>query len=161
MMTLRFRFGFAIALLSSFAAVAPFAAHAQSWPSRPLKLVSPFPPGGSTDILARLIAPKLSEAYKQSVIVENRPGAGGVVGSDLVAKSPPDGYTLLISSIASQVIAPVVQKTPYEPLRDFTHIALLGGPPTAFAVGPALSNVKDLKAFIALAKAKPNAIGYA
>lgn len=159
-MTTGSRIRFAAALLALPAALAQVTAQAQSFPSRPLKIVAPFTPGGSTDNLSRLLAQKLSEAYKQSVVVENRPGAGGVVGSDQVAKSAPDGYTLLLSSLASQVIAPVVQKTPYDGLRDFTHIALLGGPPTALVVGPSLAEVKDLKAFIALAKAKPNSIGY-
>ncbi len=159
-MKFEFRSGFVIAAVSLCAAVAPMLAQAQSWPSRPLKLISPYTPGGSTDNLGRLLAQKLSEVYKQSVIVENRPGAGGVVGTDLVSKSPPDGYTLLISSLATMVIAPVVQKTSYDGLRDFTQIALLGGPPTALAVGPALAEVKDLKAFVALAKAKPKTIGY-
>ena len=154
------RIRFAAALLALPAAFAHVTAQAQSFPSRPLKIIAPFTPGGSTDNLSRLLAQKLSEAYKQSVVVENRPGAGGVVGSDYVAKSAPDGYTLLLSSLASQVIAPVVQKTPYDGLRDFTHIAVLGGPPTTLVVGPSLAEVKDLKAFIALAKAKPKSIGY-
>ena len=135
-------------------------AQAQSFPTRPIRLIAPFTPGGSTDVLSRMLAQKLSDAYKQNVIVENRPGAGGVLGSDMVAKSPPDGYNLVLSSLASQVIAPVVQKTPYDGLRDFTHVAVLGGPPTALVVGPALAEVKDLKAFITLAKSKPNSIGY-
>jgi tripartite-type tricarboxylate transporter receptor subunit TctC len=151
---------FAAALVASAVVFAPAAAQAQAFPAHPLKIVAPFAPGGSTDNLSRLLAQKLSEAYKQNVIVENHPGAGGVVGSEQVAKSAPDGYTLLLSSLASQVIAPVVQKTPYDGLRDFTHIAVLGGPPTTLVIGPSLADVKDLKAFIALAKAKPNAIGY-
>ena len=154
------RIRFAAALLVLAAALAHVTAQAQSFPSHPLKIIAPFTPGGSTDNLSRMLAQKLSEAYRQSVVVENRPGAGGVVGSEYVAKSAPDGYTLLLSSLASQVIAPVVQKTPYDGLRDFTHIAVLGGPPTTLVVGPALAEVKDLKAFIALAKAKPNSIGY-
>jgi len=159
-MTTGSRIRFAAVLLALPATFAHVTAQAQSFPSRALKIVAPFTPGGSTDTLSRLLAQKLSEAYKQSVVVENRPGAGGVVGSEQVAKSAPDGYTLLLSSLASQVIAPVVQKTPYDGLRDFTHIAVLGGPPTTLVVGPSLAEVKDLKAFIALAKAKPNSIGY-
>lgn len=152
---------FALVLVALFAAIVPPAAQAQSWPSRPMKFVAPFTPGGSTDNLSRLLAQKLSATYKQSVIVENRPGAGGVVGSDLVAKSAPDGYTLLLSTLATLVIAPAIQKTtPYDGVRDFTHIAMLGGPATTMTVGPALAEVKDLKSFIALAKAKPGTIGY-
>jgi tripartite-type tricarboxylate transporter receptor subunit TctC len=135
-------------------------AMAQAWPSRPLRLVAPFAPGGTTDTLSRLVAQKLSDAYRQPVIAENRPGAGGVIGSELVARATPDGYLLLISSLASQVIAPVVQKTPYETLRDFTHLAILGGPPTAMGVGPALPEVRDIAGLVALAKAKPGALSY-
>ena len=125
-----------------------------------MKFVAPFTPGGSTDNLSRILAQKLSVVYKQSVIVENRPGAGGAVGSDLVAKSAPDGYTLLLSTFATHVIAPAIQKTPYDGLRDFTHIAMLGGPPTTLSVGPGLAEVNDLKSFVALARAKPNTIAY-
>jgi tripartite-type tricarboxylate transporter receptor subunit TctC len=154
-----------IALLSVVAAKSANAQTAstgagQAWPNKPLKIIVPFTPGGTTDNLARILAQKLSEAYKQNVLVENRPGAAGVIGSDAVAKAAPDGYTLLLSSLASQVIAPVVQKTPYDGLRDFTHIAILGGPPTALSVGPALPDIKDLKSFIALAKSKPGSIAY-
>lgn len=153
--------GLTLVLVALFAAIVPPAAQAQSWPSRPMKFVAPFTPGGSTDNLSRLLAQKLSAIYKQSVIVENRPGAGGVVGSDLVAKSAPDGYTLLLSTLATLVIAPAIQKTiPYDGVRDFTDIAMLGGPATTLTVGPALSEVKDLKSFIALAKAKPGTMGY-
>jgi tripartite-type tricarboxylate transporter receptor subunit TctC len=155
------RFLALIAVIATLGALLPQGAMAQAWPSKPLKIIVPFPPGGTTDNLARLLAQKLSEAYKQNVLVENRAGAAGAIGSDVVAKSAPDGYTLLLSSLASQVIAPVIQKTPYDGLRDFTHIAILGGPPTAIAVGPGLPDIKDLKSFIALAKAKPNSIGYA
>ncbi len=153
---------FVSVLVALLSVLAPGSASAQAaWPTKPLKIIVPFPPGGTTDNLARLLAQKLSEAYKQNVLVENRAGAAGVIGSDVVAKSAPDGYTLLLSSLASQVIAPVIQKTPYDGLRDFTHIAILGGPPTAIAVGPGLPDIKDLQSFIALAKAKPNSVGYA
>ena len=159
-MTSGFRNVVTLALVAVLSAVVLPAAQAQSWPSRPLKIIVPYTPGGSTDNLARQLAQKLSGVYKQSVVVENRPGAGGVVGADLVAKAAPDGYTLLVSTLATHVIAPVIQKTPYDGLRDFTHIALLGGPPTTLTVGPALAETKDLKSFVALAKAKPNTIGY-
>jgi tripartite-type tricarboxylate transporter receptor subunit TctC len=97
---------------------------------------------------------------KESFVVENRAGAGGVVGSEFVAKSPPDGYTLVISGIASHVIAPLLPGgTPYDPLKDFTHIALIGGPPAVFAVDPKLP-AKTLKEFVALAKSKPGKLTY-
>jgi tripartite-type tricarboxylate transporter receptor subunit TctC len=142
------------------ALAASFALEAQEWPARPVKIVAPFSPGGSADTLGRIVAQKLSEQLKESFVVENRAGAGGVVGSEFVAKSPPDGYTLVVSGIASHVIAPLLPGgTPYEPMKDFTHIALLGGPPAVFAVKPALP-AKTLKEFVALAKEKPGKLTY-
>jgi tripartite-type tricarboxylate transporter receptor subunit TctC len=109
--------------------------------------------------LGRLVSGKLSEALGQNFVVENRPGAGGVVGSDIMAKSVPDGYVLAVSGIASHVIAPLVSNAPYHPLKDFTHVALIGGPPAVLAVHPSLP-ARDLKAFIALAKAQPGRLTY-
>jgi len=101
---------------------------AQSWPAKPVRILVPFAPGGTADTLGRLAAQKLSEALKESFIVENRPGAGGTIASDIVAKAAPDGYTLVVSSVASHVIAPSLPRgVPYDPLKDFTHIALFGG----------------------------------
>jgi tripartite-type tricarboxylate transporter receptor subunit TctC len=135
-------------------------AFGQDWPARPVKIIVPFSPGGSADTLGRLVAGKLSEQLKESFIVENRGGAGGAVGSDLVAKAAPDGYTLVVSGIASHVIAPhLPQGTPYDPQKDFTHIALFGGPPAVLAVHPSVA-AKNVKEFIALAKAKPGALSY-
>jgi tripartite-type tricarboxylate transporter receptor subunit TctC len=132
-----------------------FALHAHAWPDRPVRIIVPFAPGGSADLLGRLVAQHL----KGSFVVENRPGAGGVLGSELVAKAPPDGYTLVVSGIASHVIAPALpQGTPYDPVNDFTHIALFGGPPAVLAVNPSLE-AKDLREFVALAKAKPLSYG--
>ena len=134
-------------------------AFGQSWPDKPVRIIAPFAPGGSADTLGRLIAQKLTESLKETFIVENRPGAGGALGSDLAAKAAPDGYTLVVSGIASHVLAPAIQGTPYDPLRDFTHIALFGGPPAVLAVNPALK-VKDLREFVKLAKSKPKALSY-
>src|SRR5205085_8482258 len=101
------------------------AAAAQPYPARPVKIIVPFGPGGTADTLGRLVAGKLSEQLKESFVVENKGGAGGIVGSELVAKSQADGYTLVVSGIASHVIAPLLPGgTPYDPLKDFTHIAL-------------------------------------
>jgi tripartite-type tricarboxylate transporter receptor subunit TctC len=148
------RFPLALAAL-----VLSFAASAQPYPSKPVKIIAPFAPGGSADTLGRLIAQKLTEQLKESFVVENKPGAGGVLGSELVSNAPPDGYTLLVSGIASHVIAPQLpQGTPYDPLKDFTHIALLGGPPAVLAVTPSLP-AKNLKEFIELAKTKPLSYG--
>jgi len=137
-----------------------FTALAQTYPARPVKIIVPFGPGGTADTLGRLVAAKLSEQLKESFVIENKGGAGGVVGSELVAKSAPDGYTLVVSGIASHVIAPLLPGgTPYDPLKDFTHIALFGGPPAVFAVNPALP-AKTLKEFVQLAKEKPGALSY-
>ena len=137
-----------------------FAAPAQNYPSRPVKIIVPFGPGGTADTLGRLVAGKLSEQLKESFVIENKGGAGGVVGSELVAKSPADGYTLVVSGIASHVIAPLLPGgTPYDPLKDFTHIALFGGPPAVFAVNPNVP-AKTLKEFVQLAKEKPGALSY-
>jgi len=132
----------------------------QSWPARPVKIVVPFAPGGTADTLGRTVALKLSEQLGESFVVENRPGAGGALASAEVAKAPPDGYTLVVSGVASHVIAPALPNSvQYDPLKDFTHIALLGGPPAVFAVNPSLP-AKDLRELVALAKAKPKSIFY-
>jgi tripartite-type tricarboxylate transporter receptor subunit TctC len=132
---------------------------AQAWPVKPVRVIAPFPPGGSADTLGRLVSGKLSESIGQNFVVENRAGAGGVIGSESVAKSGPDGYTLLVSGVASHVVAPALSKVPYDPLRDFTHIALIGGPPTVLAVHPSLP-ARDLKAFQSLARAQPGQLTY-
>jgi tripartite-type tricarboxylate transporter receptor subunit TctC len=134
--------------------------NAQEWPSRPVKIIVPFAPGGSADTLGRIVAQKLSDQLKESFVIENRGGAGGAVGSELAAKAAPDGYTLVVSGIASHVIAPLLpQGTPYDPMKDFSHIALFGGPPAVLAVNPKLP-AQNLKDFVALAKAKPGTLSY-
>ncbi len=136
------------------------AAAAQVWPSKPVRLIVPFAPGGSADTLGRLVAQKLSESLKQTFVVENRGGAGGVIGSELVARAPADGYTLLVSGVASHGIAPALSKEfPFDPLRDFTHIALFGGPPGVLVVHPGVA-AKDLREFVALLKAQPGRVSY-
>ena len=133
---------------------------AQSYPARPVRIVAPFAPGGTADTLGRIVATKLTESLGQTFVVENRAGAGGMVGSELVSKGAPDGYTLVVSGVASHVIAPALSAKPqFDPIRDFTHIALFGGPPAVFAVHPSLP-VKDLKAFVALARSKPRELSY-
>ena len=105
-------------------------AQAQSWPNRPVKIIAPFAAGGAADTLGRIIADHLSTAFRQQFFIENRGGAGGAVGAQAGAAAEPDGYTLVISSIASNVISPVFNAhAGYDGLRDFTHIAYLGGPP--------------------------------
>ena len=135
-------------------------AGAQAWPARPVRMIVPFAPGGSADTLGRMVAQKLADNLKQPFVVENRPGAGGVIGSELVAKAAPDGYTLLVSGVASHAVAPALAAgTPYDPLRDFTHIALFGGPPAVLVVNPSLA-AHDLHQFIALARANPRALSF-
>jgi tripartite-type tricarboxylate transporter receptor subunit TctC len=132
---------------------------AYAWPDKPIKIIVPFAPGGSADTLGRLVAQKLAEQLKASFVVENRAGAGGTIGSDLVAKAPADGHTLVVSGIASHVIAPMLpQGTPYDPVRDFSHIALFGGPPAVLAVHPSVL-AKDLREFVLLSKTKPLSYG--
>ena len=136
-------------------------APALGWPTKPVRIVVPFAPGGSSDTIARSLALRYGDIYKQTFIVDNRPGAGGTVASAQVARSAPDGYTLVISSLASQVIAPVVQKNvAYESLKDWTHIALLGGPPTLIMVHPG-HEARDFKSFVEWARKRSGGVPYA
>lgn len=148
------------AILASFVA-APAIAQAQPapWaPARPVRLVVPFPPGGATDVVARLVAQRMGTALGQTVVVENRAGAGGTVGSDVVAKSAPDGHTLLVSNIASQGVGPSVYRTiPYDAMRDFTHIALLAAIPNVLIVN-ADRPVANVAEFVAWARRDPGGI---
>jgi len=147
----------AVALACSLGAGA---ACAQAWPAKPVRIVVPFAPGGTADTLGRLVAQRLAESFKENFVIENRGGAGGVIGSELVAKAAPDGYTLLVSGVASHCIAPALSRNfPFDPLRDFTHIALFGGPPGVLVIHPSLP-VRDLKEFIAYAKAEDGKLAY-
>jgi len=133
---------------------------AQAWPTKPVRIIVPFAPGGTADTLGRLVAQRLTESFKENFIVENRAGAGGAIGSDLVAKAAPDGYTLVVSGVAHLCILPALSKTvPYDPMRDFTHIALFGGPPGVLVIHPSLP-AKDLRQFIAYAKAEGGKLSY-
>jgi len=133
----------------------------QAYPAKPVRVVVPFPPGGANDIAARIILPKLSEQMGQSFIIENRVGAGGTVGSAVVAQSKPDGYTLLIQTVASHVSnAHLYTKLPYDPLRDFTGITPLSMLATVLTVHPSMPP-RSVKEFIALAKKRPKEIVFA
>jgi tripartite-type tricarboxylate transporter receptor subunit TctC len=132
---------------------------AQDWPARPVRVVAPFPPGGSADTLGRVVAERLSARFSQNFVVDNRAGAGGTVGSELVARSAPDGYTLLVSGIASHAIGPAMGKVPYDPVASFTHIALFGGPPIVAVVNPGVE-AKNLAELVAAAKALPQGMSY-
>src|SRR5688500_5661211 len=130
------------------------------WPADPVRIIAPFAPGGSADTLGRIVAQKLGESFKQSFVVENRPGAGGAIGSEVVARAAPDGYTLVVSGVASHAIAPSLPRgTPYDPLKDFTHIALFGGPPAVLVVNPSVP-ARDLREFVALLKKEPDKCSY-
>jgi tripartite-type tricarboxylate transporter receptor subunit TctC len=136
----------------------PGVARAQAWPPRPVRVIVPFPPGGTTDFIARLVSGRLATAFGQSFVIENRAGAGGTVGSDLVAKSPPDGLALIVSNIASFGVGPSVYRSmPYDSVRDFSHIALMAEIPSVLVVNAA-SPVRSLADFIAMAKARPGAV---
>jgi tripartite-type tricarboxylate transporter receptor subunit TctC len=132
---------------------------AQAWPSKTIKLVVPFPPGGSTDLLARRLGEKLSVALGQPVVVENKPGAGGTTGADGVAKSPADGYTLLMGVTGSNAIAgSLYPKLPYDPLKDFAPISEVVSAPLVLAVN-ASSPIKTVNDYIAAARARPMTFG--
>ena len=156
-------------LLCSTLAVAATAevAHAQGtaagtkpYPARTIRFVIPFSAGGFSDILGRIIGQKLSESVGQPVIMDNRPGASGNIGAELVAKAPPDGYTLLINSI-NYVINPGLIRPPFDPIRDFAAVSLIAsGPPLVLAVHPSMP-VKSVKELVALAKARPGELNFA
>ncbi len=136
-------------------------ASAQVYPTRPIRLVVPFPPGGTTDILARAAAQKLTESMGQSVIVDNRPGAAGNIGSDIVAKSAPDGYTLLMCTVSTHAINPnLYAKIPYDHINDFAPVVLVAAVPNVLEVNPSLP-VHTVADLIKLAKSKPGAINFA
>jgi tripartite-type tricarboxylate transporter receptor subunit TctC len=130
------------------------------YPQRAIKMMVPFPPAGATDIVGRIVAQKLGERLGQSVVVENRPGAGGSIGSDLVAKSAPDGYTLLMATSSTHSIGPALQKLPYDPIKDFAAITHVADVPNVLVVSPKLpvANVKEL---VAYARANPGKLNFA
>ena len=133
----------------------------QAYPSRPLRFIVPFPPGGSTDIYARSLGPRLAEALRQQVVIDNRPGAGGALGADLAAKAAPDGYTIWLGQTNNLAIGPALRtQNSYDPVRDFSPLTLLMKAPQVLVVnaGSPLTSVKDL---IAAAKAKPGTLTFA
>jgi tripartite-type tricarboxylate transporter receptor subunit TctC len=136
-------------------------AHAQSYPAKPIRIIVPYAPGGTSDILARQIGPKLTEAWGQPVIVENKPGANGNVGADFVAKSAPDGYALLLTDLGGLVIsASVYPKLPFDPSKDFSPVAMVSYSPHVLAVHPSVK-ANSVKELIALAKANPGKLNFA
>lgn len=137
-------------------------AHAQDapYPGKTVRMMVPFPPGGGTDLLGRVIAQKLTESMGATFVVENRAGAGGVVGADVVAKARPDGYSLLIVSASHSINPSMYKKLPFDTVRDFAPITTLAGGPNLLVVHPSIP-AKTTKEFIALAKARPGLIAYA
>jgi tripartite-type tricarboxylate transporter receptor subunit TctC len=136
------------------------AVHAQSYPSKSIRYVVPYAPGGSTDIVARVLALKLSEAMGQQVVVDNRPGAGGAIGADIVAKSPPDGYTMVTAVTSIMAINQFLyRKLPYDPEKDFAPVTQVGSLPLILVIHPSLP-AKNVREFIAIAKAKPGQLNY-
>jgi len=134
--------------------------HAQNYPAKPVRVIAPFPAGGSSDLVARIVAQKMGEATGQQFIVDNRPGAGGTLGTELAARAPADGYTLVIGNFAPLAVNPHLQrKLPYDPVRDFTSISLLAVGTTVLVVHPSLP-VKSVKDLVALARARPGQLNY-
>jgi tripartite-type tricarboxylate transporter receptor subunit TctC len=142
-------------LLAAPALCLAAAARAQSWPTQPIRMVVPFAPGGLTDLGARLLAPKLSEAFGQPVPVENRPGAGSAIGAEYVARAAPDGHTLFLTTVSSQAIVPAMNPAVrYDPLRDFTPIIYAGRVPLVLLVNPQ-SPARDVRGLVRELKAEP------
>ena len=162
-MRIRLRAAALALCLGAFAA--PAFAQPPAWPNKPVRIVVPFAPGGTTDILARALAPELGKAFGQTFIVENKPGAGGNTGADLVAKSPPDGYTLLMGTVGTQAINPALYpKMPYDAVKDFVPITLFAGVPNVLVINPAKAaayKITDVKSLIAYAKANPGKLNMA
>ncbi len=132
---------------------------AQAYPAKTVRVVIPWPPGGSNDAVGRIVMQKLGEGMGQQFVIDNRPGAAGSIGSDLVAKAPPDGYTLMVHSTTHVGNAHIYKKLPYDTLKDFTGVAMLVSQPGALTVHPSLP-VKSVKEFVALAKSRPGQILY-
>ena len=149
-----------LALVSIAAAASPLAALAQAgYPSKPIRFVVPYPPGGGTDIIARIVQPRLSEALGQPIVIDNRGGAGGVVGTELAARAASDGYTFLFT-LSSQTINPALFKVPYDVERDFAPVSMVASLPQIIAVNPAVP-VNTLEDLIVAAAAKPAQLSYA
>jgi tripartite-type tricarboxylate transporter receptor subunit TctC len=148
-------------LLLALAFFATVSVHAQGYPSRPVRIIVPFPPGGTTDIVARLVAERLAATLGQPAVIENRAGAGGAIGAAEIARAAPDGYTLGLATVSTHGVNPAINpKLPYDPLRDFTPISNLASVPNVVSAHPSLG-VHDLKGLIERAKASPGKITYA
>ena len=161
MNTFRRSFAFlALLALPLVLLVDPTPAHAQAFPNKPVRLVVPFPPGGPLDTVGRALAQKLTEAWGQSVIVDNRPGAGGNIGADLVAKAAPDGYTVVMGALSTHAVNPsLYAKMPYDAVKDFAPITLVAITPNVLVVNPSLP-VNSVRELVAYAKANPGKLAF-
>ena len=152
---------FVAAAVCAVATLHAAGAAAQAWPVKPIRLMVPFPPGGSTDIVARIVAQKLSERLGQSIVIENRGGAGGTIGTAVIAKSAPDGYNLTVASTSTHVVAPgVYARLDYDPVKDFAPVSLMAVSPYLLVVNPSVP-AKTLQELITLAKKQPGKLNYA
>ena len=160
MIMIRRRFIRSMAAAGALGALAAGQIFAQGYPSKAVKMIVPFPAGGPTDVQARIVAQKLGESFGQPVIVENRGGAGGMLGSDIVAKSAPDGYTLLMGASGPHAVGVLTRKQPpYDPLKDFTPLSLVSYSPLMLVVHPSV-NANSVQELIALAKSQPGKLNY-
>src|SRR5438128_3118496 len=139
--------------------LAAIPALAQDWPAKPVRFIVPYPPGGGTDVIARIVQPRLAEALGQPIVIENRGGAGGAVGTEAAAKSAPDGYTFLFT-LSSHTINPLLHKLNYDVERDFTPVSLIVSIPQLIAVHPAVP-IKSMRELVAAAKAQPGKLSFA
>jgi tripartite-type tricarboxylate transporter receptor subunit TctC len=154
------RFTVLLLVFATLAAGAPVAALGEGYPTKPIRLVVPFPAGGSLDVVARAIGQKLTEAWGQPVVIDNRPGAGGNIGADLVAKSVPDGYTILEGALSTHAVnVSLYSKMPYDPVRDFAPITLVAVTPNVLVLNPSVP-ANSVKELIAYAKANPGKLSF-
>ncbi len=147
-------------LLLVLALLCPALAQAQDFPNRPIRLIVPFPPGGPNDIIARVVGKRMEEILKQTIVVDNRGGQGGVLGTDLVAKAAPDGYTIAIASAGALAISPSMEKVAYETLKDLAPVTLVAKVPEMLVVATSVP-AKNMKELVALAKAQPGKLNFA
>jgi tripartite-type tricarboxylate transporter receptor subunit TctC len=149
-----------LAALGCLSALAAAPASAQAWPAKPIRFIVPFPPGGATDVLTRTIAPKLAEGFGQQVVVDNRSGAGGMIGVQLTAKAPPDGYTMVLATFGPIAINPsLYAKMPYDPVKELAPVSLAGNIFNVLVVHPALP-APSVKELVALARQRPGELNY-
>ncbi|MDB5902610.1 MAG: hypothetical protein JWM26_1488, partial [Betaproteobacteria bacterium] len=157
-MTQQFRLR-ASAALCAVALAASASALAQQYPTKPVRMIVPFAPGGNTDIIARAFTPKWGELLGQQVIIDNRGGAGGTIGTESAARAAPDGYTLIMVSAGHTINPAMIRKMPYDSVKDFTALGVIADVPTALVVHPSVP-AKNMKELIAIAKARPNFLNY-